>query len=112
MTPSYPAPVPVPVPVPDSPLAPVAVRRMALRFAASDHGAASVDWVILAAVLMGIALAVMTGIQQGTISLGTQVGDRLDATQPGAERSLHCDDPSASADRPADCVNGPTPPGR
>ena len=46
-------------------------------FIAEDSGAVTVDWVVLAAVLIGLCLAVMSTVGNGTEELTTELSDQM-----------------------------------
>lgn len=46
-------------------------------FAADECGAVTVDWVVLSAAIVGLGIAVIASISQGTGSVGSSVGGAL-----------------------------------
>lgn len=51
------------------------------RFWRGDSGAVTVDWVVLTAALVGLALAVMGTLRTGTFSLATTTAGALQSAQ-------------------------------
>lgn len=49
-------------------------------FCADKSGAVTVDWVVLTAAVVGLALAAFASIQQGSQSVGNNVGEFLTDT--------------------------------
>ena len=47
------------------------------KFPASEDGAVTVDWVVLTAVVLGLAGAVVVSVQDGTESAGSSVSTHL-----------------------------------
>lgn len=73
-------------------------------FLQSEHGAVTVDWVVLTAAVVGLGIATVTAVRSGTNSLAGDVSTSLS----GAEvASLAC---LGDAGGPAGfaCYNGPT----
>lgn len=52
-------------------------------FMKADEGAVTVDWVVLTAAVVGLAIAAIVAIQGATGSVGTSVGDHLAETEVG-----------------------------
>ncbi len=51
-------------------------------FAASEDGAVTVEWVVLTAAVVGLAIAAFAAIHQGSVSVGNNVGTYLTDTTP------------------------------
>ena len=49
-------------------------------FCTDEHGAVTVDWVVLTAAIVGFAIAAFASIQQGSETVGEKVGDYLTDT--------------------------------
>lgn len=49
-------------------------------FSAREDGAVTVDWVVLTAAIVGLAIASFAAIQQGSTSVGNNVGSYLTDT--------------------------------
>ncbi|KIN73393.1 hypothetical protein [Sulfitobacter guttiformis] len=49
-------------------------------FGKDEGGAVTVDWVVLTAAVVGLAIASFASIQQGSRSVGNNVGDYLTQT--------------------------------
>ncbi|MCC5965809.1 MAG: hypothetical protein JJU24_06700 [Natronohydrobacter sp.] len=50
-------------------------------FAADESGAVTVDWVVLTAAIVGLGIAVIASVRQGTQSVGTQIQTSLNSAQ-------------------------------
>lgn len=50
-------------------------------FLTDESGAVTVDWVVLSAAIVGLGVAVVASISQGTGSVGAAVGGQLGAAQ-------------------------------
>jgi hypothetical protein len=50
---------------------------MLRKFAYSETGAVTVDWVVLTASIVGLGIASVAAVRQGTLALGTQVQSSL-----------------------------------
>ncbi|WP_299611440.1 hypothetical protein [uncultured Tateyamaria sp.] len=48
--------------------------RFLKTFYGSDDGAVTVDWVVLCAAIVGLAIAIITGIQTGALTMTGNVG--------------------------------------
>ena len=53
-------------------------------FSKSEDGAVTVDWVVLTAAVVGLAVVAIFAIQGPTDDVGDGVGTWLDAYQPGS----------------------------
>lgn len=53
------------------------MTNMIKNFAADESGAVTVDWVVLTAAIVGLGLAVMTVVKDGTSTLTYKIGDQL-----------------------------------
>ena len=53
------------------------MTNMIKNFAADESGAVTVDWVVLTAAIVGLGLAVMTVVKDGTSVLTYKIGDQL-----------------------------------
>ena len=53
------------------------------KFARSEDGAVTVDWVVLTAAVVGLAVTVIFAIQGPTDDVGDGVGSYLTGYQPG-----------------------------
>lgn len=49
------------------------------RFAGNDDGAATVDWVVISAAIVGLGMFVIVAVADGTATLGTTTGTRISA---------------------------------
>ncbi|MEM9319415.1 MAG: hypothetical protein AAGA70_10470 [Pseudomonadota bacterium] len=52
-------------------------------FFVADNGSATVDWVVLAAALVGLGLTAATVISTGLDTLSNEIADELEETNPG-----------------------------
>ncbi|MCC5965810.1 MAG: pilus assembly protein [Natronohydrobacter sp.] len=50
-------------------------------FAADESGAVTVDWVVLTAAIVGLGIAVIASVRQGTNAVGTQIQTSLNSAQ-------------------------------
>ena len=48
-------------------------------FRADEDGAVTVDWVVLTAAIVGLGIAVLTSVGQGTTALGDKISSQLSA---------------------------------
>jgi len=48
-------------------------------FRRDEDGAVTVDWVVLTAAIVGLGIAVLTSVGQGTTALGDKISSQLDA---------------------------------
>lgn len=53
------------------------------RFATSEDGAVTVDWVVLTAAVCGLAIAAMTSIYTPTSNVGDGVGNYMSGSSSG-----------------------------
>ncbi|MEQ9694832.1 hypothetical protein [Shimia sp. SDUM112013] len=57
------------------------MKRFLARFHRSEKGAVTVDWVVICAGIVALAILAITAIENGTLSLAndtrSQIGDRL-----------------------------------
>ncbi|MBT8410347.1 MAG: hypothetical protein KJP02_00945 [Octadecabacter sp.] len=49
------------------------------RFRADEEGAVTVDWVVLTAAIVGLGIAVLTVIGEGTMTLSAKISSQLSA---------------------------------
>ncbi|MEL6463688.1 MAG: hypothetical protein AAFQ58_01865 [Pseudomonadota bacterium] len=54
--------------------------RFLKTFKDNDHGAVTVDWVVLCAAIVGLAIAAITAMQAGALELTGNVGTFFDTT--------------------------------
>ena len=54
------------------------MRGILERFAAEEHGAVTVDWVVLTAAIVGLAIAVVGSIANGALDYSTGLGAFVD----------------------------------
>lgn len=59
------------------------IKVFLARFRACDTGAVTVDFVVLTAAIVALAIAVLTSISAGTTDLGDDVGSHLAQIQVG-----------------------------
>ena len=59
--------------------------RNAIRFSKSDEGAITVDWVVLTAAIIGMALAFVVAISSGMTTLAGKVSTNLSEQDTGVE---------------------------
>ncbi len=59
------------------------MMRLIKTFLRSDDGAVTVDWVVLTAAVVSLAVVSIFAIQGSTDDVGDGVGDYLTATTPG-----------------------------
>ncbi len=52
-------------------------------FRADEDGAVTVDWVVLTAAIVGLGIAVLTTVRQGSVDLAQDIGTELTDTQVG-----------------------------
>jgi len=50
-------------------------------FLHDDCGAVTVDWVVLTASIVGLALATLIGVHQATVTIGPKINDSLHTAQ-------------------------------
>lgn len=50
-------------------------------FLFEDDGAVTVDWVVLTAAIVGIAVAVLTAVGGSTTGLATKIGDEVEGLE-------------------------------
>jgi Flp pilus assembly pilin Flp len=55
------------------------IFRMTRKFRKDDEGAVTVDWVVLTAAIVGMGVAVMTTVKNGTDSVATKISQGLGA---------------------------------
>jgi Flp pilus assembly pilin Flp len=67
-------------------------------FLASDDGAVSVDWVVLTAAVVGMALAVVTLVSPGFENLGVDMRNEMANTRPLTEPFNGNQDVTAAGD--------------
>lgn len=60
-----------------------ALHRCTVRFAKSEDGAVSVDWVVLTAAIVGVAAVAATTVQDSVVALGGSVETELGSTEMG-----------------------------
>jgi len=48
-------------------------------FRRDEDGAVTVDWVVLTAAIVGLGIAVLTSVGEGTTALGDKISSQLDA---------------------------------
>ncbi|MEM6757940.1 MAG: hypothetical protein AAF601_00530 [Pseudomonadota bacterium] len=53
------------------------MKRLLARFAREQSGAVTVDWVVLCAGIVALAVAIVTAMQSGALELSTGVSDYL-----------------------------------
>ena len=53
------------------------LSRLISRFRRDEDGAVTVDWVVLTAAIVGLGIAVMTTVGNGTTNLGSKVSSQL-----------------------------------
>lgn len=58
------------------------MRSLLRTFKSDEDGAVTVDWVVLTAAIVGLAIAVIASISSGAISQSTSVGNRLSSIEP------------------------------
>ena len=51
-------------------------------FSKDDSGAVTVDWVVLTAAVVGLAIAAYTSIQDGAVSLTESTGEFMEGLDP------------------------------
>jgi Flp pilus assembly pilin Flp len=56
---------------------------LAQNFARDEDGAVTVDWVVLTAAIVGLGIAVLASVSQGTNSLATKISSSLAAQTVG-----------------------------
>lgn len=56
-----------------------------LGFAADDTGAVTIDWVVLSAAILGIAMLVLTPIATGADSMAQQTSDLIGQQRVGQD---------------------------
>lgn len=74
------------------------MKTQLLKFAESESGAVTVDWVVLTAAMVGLGLAVMVVVSGGVENLSTDVAQELANAQPAADPFPGNTDFSASTD--------------
>jgi hypothetical protein len=60
------------------------IEKMLKNFASEEKGSVTVDWIVLTAGLVGLAVAVLATVNTGTTSVATRTSDAIavmDATQ-------------------------------
>ena len=53
--------------------------KLAKTFCRDEDGAVTVDWVVLTAAIVGLGIAVLTSVGQGTTALGDKISSQLSA---------------------------------
>ncbi|PQO24266.1 hypothetical protein C2I36_03905 [Rhodobacteraceae bacterium WD3A24] len=59
------------------------MKRHIQRFGADEHGAVTVDWVVLTAAIVGIGVLVLVPIAFGAGNLASSVGSTISDTSTG-----------------------------
>ncbi len=57
--------------------------KIVKRFDKDEDGAVTVDWVVLTAAIVGLAVAVLASVRTGTATLATNISDAISTTQVG-----------------------------
>ena len=58
-----------------------------------ESGAVTVDWVVLTAAIVGLALVVIAAVRDSSISLADRIADAIDAVRPGLNCHPHSGGP-------------------
>ncbi len=53
--------------------------KLAKRFQKDEDGAVTVDWVVLTAAIVGLAIAVIASVRGGVNSLGQNISERIES---------------------------------
>ncbi len=59
------------------------MRNLISRFLAEEHGAVSVEWLVLVAAIVGFALVVVGTIQAGAIDVASDISSSVAAYEVG-----------------------------
>ncbi|MFD3190682.1 Flp family type IVb pilin [Sedimentitalea sp. HM32M-2] len=59
------------------------MRHIFKTFLRSESGAVTVDWVVLTAAVVGLAIAVIASIQTATGGVGSSTGAYISSIEPG-----------------------------
>ena len=65
--------------------------RVLKRLRDDESGAVTVDWVVLTAAIVGLALVVVAAVRDSSISLADRIADAIDAIRPGLNCHTHAD---------------------
>ena len=65
--------------------------RVLKRLNDDESGAVTVDWVVLTAAIVGLALVVVTAVRDSSFSLAERIADAIDAIKPGLTCHTHSD---------------------
>ncbi len=75
--------------------------KLFTKFFKDDSGAVTVDWVVLTAAIVGLGIAVMTTVSNGTNKLAETISSDLAATKTGVSADSGSGSGSGSGDNNA-----------
>ena len=56
--------------------------KITKRFKEDEDGAVTVDWVVLTAAIVGLAVAVLASVRAATVTLGDRISQEIDKQLP------------------------------
>ena len=56
--------------------------KITKRFKDDEDGAVTVDWVVLTAAIVGLAVAVLASVRAATVTLGDRISQEIDKQLP------------------------------